>query len=89
VTLRDEVKSRAYHRAKADQDREANPELTDFEKQNARRKLKGATLLLRHASALGGDGVSGDGDDSSSSDGDDDADESVVVTDPNAEVWMM
>jgi len=89
VTLRDEVKSKAYHRAKTDQEREANPELTDFEKQNARRKLKGATLLLRHASALGGEETSSvekDGDESTNSDGNSEGDESVVVTDPNAEV---
>ena len=89
VTLRGEVKGRAYHRAKTDQEREANPELTDFEKQNARRKLKGATLLLRHASAVGGEETSSsekDGDESTNSDGNREGDESVVVTDPNTEV---
>jgi hypothetical protein len=56
ATLRHDVAARAAARAETDQARETNPDLTDFAKQSARRKVKGATLLLRHASSGGGAG---------------------------------
>jgi hypothetical protein len=56
ATLRHDVTARAAARAETDQARETNPDLTDFAKQSARRKVKGATLLLRHASSGGGAG---------------------------------
>ena len=57
MTLREEVMTSAAARAERDNAREDDATLTDFEKQNARRKLRGATLLLRHASGGGIGGV--------------------------------